>query len=341
MFDNKLDAKKQENKRRIKIRVPNIFNLGKMLEVELTFEMVLRLAIIIAFISVGNYIDELAVYDIKDLLLLLKHPISIGRIMVYVGMGTVIIMYIWIISSSTKTLKEKDFIDVDDEATKEKSLKMMKEIGKLKEEINILKQNNKIDQQKSVTAVTDEIDSFSSYMGDLKQSIEDRIQTLDKKASLMLDKVTSYARYGIGFYFISIITWQWWISNRADGISKEHIIGMVSCSILFLFVEFLSAWFMKQYQHFIDTSTYLTKIKSIFDKYMLSYLALKELSQDGQVQNEHVNKILDAVSQDIKWPDKNFIYDKRDISFAKEAIESLSSVYKELANIKIGNIKNK
>lgn len=340
MFDNRLNNTKQENKRCIKIRVPNIFNIGQILEVDLTFGLFFGFCIVTVLIYVGIYMDKMGIYNLQDLFWLLKSPISIGEIMVFFGIGIAGMMYLWIVRSSKEVPKEKDFIDVDDEANEAKSLKIMKEMEKLKEEISILKQNNEVGQGPLRIVAPDEIDSFSSYMGDLKQSIEDRIQNLDKKASLMLDKGTNYARYGIAFYVLSIIIWQWWISNRVGGISKEHIIGMVSCSILFLFVEFLSAWFMKQYQHFINTSTYLTKIKSIFDKYMLSYLALKELSQDGQVQNEHVNKILDAVSQDIKWPDTNFIYDKRDISFAKEAIESLSSVYKELVNLKTGNIKN-
>ena len=342
MLDSKQDNKQQENIRYLKIRVPNPFNLGRMIEVQITVTLALLTITAMLYIFLGEYIDKNNIFTINDLILSLQASISIGRFMAILGFITFILVYMNVFLSYKNVTKEKDFVDVDDEASEAKSFEMIKEMEDLKAEIFMLKQNIKVVENKEglMSLTTSEADSFSRYIWDLKNSIEERIRNLDKKASLMLDKGTSYARYGIGFYLSSIVIWQWWISNRADGISREHIVGMVSCTILFLFVEFLSAWFMKQYQHFIDTSTYLTKIKSIFDKYMLSYLALKGLSKGGQIQNEHVTKILDTVSQEIKWPDTNLIYNKRDISFAKEAIESISSVYKELANLKIGNIKS-
>ncbi|MDH8179558.1 hypothetical protein QIG81_27635, partial [Klebsiella pneumoniae] len=75
---------------------------------------------------------------------------------------------------------------------------------------------------------------------------------------------TSYSKGGITFFITSIIVWQ--VLSWLTGFKEQYIYGMISCSLLFIFIEFLSAWFLKQYRHFVDTSTYHIKVKSIFDK---------------------------------------------------------------------------
>lgn len=94
-----------------------------------------------------------------------------------------------------------------------------------------------------------------------------------------------------------------------------------SCSLLFVFIEFLSAWFLKQYRHFVDTSTYLVKIKSIFDKYMLTYLFYKKDVKKSEAMSM---RMLEILERDIKWPE-TYLLKKTDISFAKEAFESFST----------------
>jgi hypothetical protein len=239
----------------------------------------------------------------------------------------------------------RSFSEVDQEAKLSKQAEIstkLEELEALLDNMSALKEDSLPKSPDIESFTKGDQDPFSRYIFILSSSINDRVMSLDEKASIMLDKGTQYAKNGIFFFIFSIIGWQLWIYVKGSGISPEHYFGIASCSLLFLFIEFLSAWFMRQYRHFIDTSTYLTKIKSIFDKYMLSYLALKSLSSSKPISDEHIAMILDTLSQEIKWPDSNLVYDKRDISFAREAIESITSItsaYKDLASFKSGKDK--
>ena len=165
--------------------------------------------------------------------------------------------------------------------------------------------------------------TFISYFSNIKTTLEHKSQIADEKASILLDKGTKYAKFGLVFYIISIIIWQVLVIILGQ-FQTQMIYGIVSCSFLFIFVEFLSAWFLKQYRNFIDTSTYLIKVKSIFDKYMLIVLYAKEAG----TEIEHKD-ILNYLAEEIQWPDINK-FSRREMSFAKEALESASIIIKSL-----------
>lgn len=156
--------------------------------------------------------------------------------------------------------------------------------------------------------------NFSSYFNGIKVLLENKASDADEKASILLDKGIKYSLYGIVFFIMSIIAWQ--ILSINFGFREHYVYGIVSCSILFIFVEFLSAWFLKQYRNYVDTSTYLIKIKSIFDRYMLVYLVLDD-------KNKNTNELINLLSDDIKWPE-TYLLKSGDISFAKEAFETMS-----------------
>jgi len=107
--------------------------------------------------------------------------------------------------------------------------------------------------------------------------------------------------------------------------------------MLFIFIEFLSAWFLKQYRHFVDTSTYLIKVKSIFDRYALTYLALKDNIHTQKDGKEHLSALLSILRDDIQWPD-DYMFKTADVNFAKEFVQSLGEVAK---NLKEFNAKQK
>ncbi len=104
---------------------------------------------------------------------------------------------------------------------------------------------------------------------------------------------------------------------------------MISCSLLFIFIEFLSAWFLKQYRHFVDTSTYHIKVKSIFDKYMMSYLAIKSLGDNNRSDETKYQAMLRVLEEEIKWPE-SYLLKKSEVSFAREAIETMSHFAKAI-----------
>jgi hypothetical protein len=98
---------------------------------------------------------------------------------------------------------------------------------------------------------------------------------------------------------------------------------------LFIFIEFLSAWYLKQYRQFIDTSTYLIKVKSIFDKYMLVYWASREASELSQDKRKSVVQLIDLLRQEIKWPE-TYLTKNPELSFAKEALETMTLFVKSV-----------
>lgn len=167
-------------------------------------------------------------------------------------------------------------------------------------------------------------DPFVRYFQSITKTLESKADVADEKASILLDKGTTYARRGIYFYFCMIVIWQVFFWN--DSFKQELIYGLVATSILFAFIEFLSAWFLKQYRHFVDTSTYLIKVKALFDRYMLAYLVVVGRKTENA---ESLKPVTDMLGADLKWPDMQMLK-RGDVSFAKEAMESMSSVIQQL-----------
>ncbi len=186
--------------------------------------------------------------------------------------------------------------------------------SKLKE---LLEQTVK-EQSKSTSSAPE---NFAQYFDTIRRLLELKAAAADEKASILLDKGTSYSRWGIFFYIVSIIVWQG-LALMA-GFQPQFIYGIASCSLLFIFIEFLSAWFLRQYRQFVDTSTYLIKVKSILDRYMLVYLVAHEAVSEHHDSKKPMLQLIDLLRGNIDWPD-TYLTKNPDISFAKEAVETIS-----------------
>ncbi|CAD7562702.1 hypothetical protein CIP106467_2806 [Citrobacter europaeus] len=154
--------------------------------------------------------------------------------------------------------------------------------------------------------------------------LQAKADAADEKASILLQRGVAYTKFGIAYYLVSIIIWQFIFFH--NGYKKEYLWGIASCSFLFLFIEFLSAWFLKQYKNFTDNSVYLLKVKSIFDRYLLIYHL--ENNKDGGGNEKHEFTIA-ALSKDIMWPDVSVIESKED-TFSKEAVTSITEAIKSI-----------
>jgi hypothetical protein len=120
---------------------------------------------------------------------------------------------------------------------------------------------------------------------------------------------------------VSIIGWQALAWNR--GWHPEFIYGIASCSILFIFIEFLAAWFLKQYRAFVDTSTYLIKVKSLFDRYMLTYLAQGDARITASPEAPAAAALFAMLGADLKWPETYLTRDA-DGNVAREFMTSFT-----------------
>jgi hypothetical protein len=180
---------------------------------------------------------------------------------------------------------------------------------------------------KSSTRNKREEDTFITYFKSMKVLLERKASAADEKASILLEKGTSYTKFGIIFYLTSILIWQYIFWKQ--GFKVDFAWGIASCSFLFLFIEFLSAWFLKQYKNFTDTSTYLIKVKSTLDRYMLMYMLGVE-NKDDEVKVMVRKSLLDMLSKEIQWPDNKTI-NNNDNGYAKDALSSLSGAIRSMS----------
>ena len=209
-----------------------------------------------------------------------------------------------LVADSSERLIVKDFSDVD---IRRRSRDQDPEIRRIINESS----KSRIEDRKQ------RFKGFEEYFDSLSFRLEEQSQTADEKASILLDKGTAYSRNGVFFFLITIIVWQ--VVFIFDGFKTQHIYGIASCSLLFIFIEFLSAWFLRQYRHYVDTSTYLLKVKSIFDRYMLVYLVIS----GGSGNEIKYASLADMLSEDIKWPE-SYLMKNPDLNFAKEALETIT-----------------
>ena len=248
-------------------------------------------------------------------------PFLIGGILVFNG-----VLIITTEIRKRQNRREERFVDVDARARPESQtlpyIRLIEKIGALEEssksniqEIIARFRSEQINQTRT------DSEGFVQYFESISRALEQKSAIADEKASILLDKGSNYSRFGIVFFIVAIVAWQ--LLAYLVGFQLQHIYGIVSCSVLFIFIEFLSAWYLKQYRQFIDTSTYLIKVKSIFDKYMLVYWATRESTLLGFDQKKSAQNLIEMLRADIKWPE-TYLTKNPDLNFAKEALETMT-----------------
>ncbi|VVP32459.1 hypothetical protein PS870_04393 [Pseudomonas fluorescens] len=214
--------------------------------------------------------------------------------------------------------KEKTFVDIDDrlytnriEAVEAERDALLEKVSDLEFElVNNVDHSNKASPGPFDSSGSDRLDlgtvssvsdskGFDQYLRSIIRSLDMNIELADSKASLLLDKGTTYLWRGIIFYIVSIVVWQ--IATSYFTMGQYAVWGMVSCSMTFLVVEFLAAWFLRQYKSFTDSSFNLVRVKSVFNRYFLSYLAIKEFSDSSQHLVDMRLQMLKVLEEDIKW----------------------------------------
>ena len=165
--------------------------------------------------------------------------------------------------------------------------------------------------------------NLKRYSLSLTRMLRNQAAYNSDQATVLLERGIFYVWFGIVFYLCSIIGWQLVIAQWT--FHTAFIYGMASCTFLFLFIEFLSAWFLRQYRHFVDTATYLLKVKAIFDRYRLLFLIITE--EKSGLSEESLRLLSKALTDDFPWPNDSHL-NKADVAFAKEAMASLTSLVK-------------
>lgn len=164
---------------------------------------------------------------------------------------------------------------------------------------------------------------FYSYFYGITKNLDNQIEASDQKASILLQSGKKCIISGIVLYIIAIVLWQFLVN---DGEFKfKYAYGMFASSLLFIFIEFFGAWFLRQYKQFVDTSTYLIKIKSILQRYILAFLALN----DAKEKDFDISPVISMLQEEIKWPE-TYLLKKPDVNFAKECLETATNLIKSV-----------
>jgi len=164
---------------------------------------------------------------------------------------------------------------------------------------------------------------FELYVNAVVKALDNRINLSEMKATLLLKQGKSLMGWGIVFYVFTIIGWQ--VAAHAWGYSHTLIVGMVSCSLTFIVIEFLAAWFLKQYRSYIDSSMAYLQVRSVFNNYLLTYYAVNQFGVDPENR-----KILVAMlSKEVKWPSLKEL-SKNDFNYMVESIAGFTGMIEKL-----------
>jgi len=171
---------------------------------------------------------------------------------------------------------------------------------------------------------------FEAYVKGLVSNLDEHIKISDTKASKLLDTGTMYLRRGLYFYIASIVFWQCW--GHWVAFNALVISGIVSCSIAFVVVEFLAAWFLKQYRSFIDSSVSYMRVRSHFNRYMLSYFAVREFPSESPEDVVARAELVRILSEEIKWPELKDI-NANDFNYMLESMGALNSTFEKMKGL--------
>lgn len=261
-----------------------------------------------------------------------------------IGSIAVLTMFAAFISDYLRSVRHvpSSFVDLD-ERSSDKRMDM--KLQMLKDSMLELKSSfgnetaSKKEDVKTDEARTEfyELSSVEHYIHGITKSLDRHIELSEKKASKLLDTGTMYLRRGIYFYVASIFVWQ--VVAHVWGVDKQLIFGVVSCSLTFLVVEFLAAWFLKQYRSFIDSSIQFMRVKSVFDRYLLSYYAVKEFSnEESEGLAESKAQVLKVLAEEIKWPEA-LNTKAGDMNHMVQMFDSLAGVLEKMKKVSAKNEK--
>jgi len=171
--------------------------------------------------------------------------------------------------------------------------------------------------------------AFEVYICSVVESLDKHISLTEEKGSNLLDRGLLFLFGGILYYIAAIAGWQAW-AKYGEPNNNVMYIGMFASSVVFLVCEFLAAWFLKQYRHYVDASLACLRVKSVYDRYLLSYYAVKEMASEGDGVSEKLNRVLEAIKEDVKWPGHK---DNMSNDF-NYMVESMNSVHTSLDKLK-------
>ena len=140
---------------------------------------------------------------------------------------------------------------------------------------------------------------FEGFISNVLKSLSAYATSSEGTAAKLLDKGVAFMAGGLVFYVLAIVIWQVF-ANFTKPDPHVMYIGMAACSMTFIVIEFLAAWFFKQYRYYVEVSLSCLRVRSVYDRYLLNYYALREFgSADDAGVRDQLSKVL---MEDVNWP---------------------------------------
>jgi hypothetical protein len=158
---------------------------------------------------------------------------------------------------------------------------------------------------------------FELYVNAIVKALDDRISLSEIKANLLLSQGKSLMGWGVLFYIVAIGAWQ--VVAHYWGYSYILLIGMISSSLLFVVIEFLAAWFLKQYRSYIDSSMAYLQARSVYNNYLLTYYALNQFDENADTKKVLVKML----GEKITWPSVKEL-SKNDFNYILESLSAFT-----------------
>jgi hypothetical protein len=140
---------------------------------------------------------------------------------------------------------------------------------------------------------------FEAYISNIIKSLSAYAASSEVTATKLLDKGVAFMAGGLVFYVLAIVIWQIF-ANLTHPDPNVMYVGMAACSMTFIVVEFLAAWFFKQYRYYVEVSLSCLRVRSVYDRYLLGYYTLREFKSEADETLR--NKMVEILKEDVGWP---------------------------------------
>ncbi|MFI8556247.1 hypothetical protein [Pseudomonas putida] len=164
---------------------------------------------------------------------------------------------------------------------------------------------------------------FEAYVNRVVHALDERINISEKKAQELLSSGKAYLFGGVVCYMGAVVIWQ--LVEHYLGYSHFLLLGMISTSIMFIVVEFLAAWFLKQYRSYVDSSIVYLSVRSAFNRYLLTYYAVNQFSKES----DSLKVMVDLLANEIKWPAHKDVTNN-DFNYMVESMGSIATVLEKI-----------
>lgn len=138
---------------------------------------------------------------------------------------------------------------------------------------------------------------FSEYFRSIIESINMKMAKINDDANKEFTKGIVITLLGILLYVGFIFYWLDYFENSSGGKNEYKYFGLVSSSLLFLFIEGIGLWFLKHNRSLLNDSNNLLKHKIEIQKHYLIYFYITDNLKDFTTENEKFKFLENAINK--------------------------------------------